>query len=108
MFLLSAKDIYDVYRYDGIKNVEKILEQSIQMPSFWLNKLENRDVSFGYFEAKKYVLFCNKLKRTLSLYYVNQGKFKYLKTFKVIVLLINDSTPLKATKKEIANILFYL
>jgi hypothetical protein len=46
MFLLSAKDIYDVYRYDGIKNVEKILEQSIQMPSFWLNKFENRDVSF--------------------------------------------------------------
>jgi murein L,D-transpeptidase YafK len=87
---LYSKDLYDVYRYEGCKNVKKILENSIQTPSFWLNRLKNIDVSFVYFEDKKNILFCNKLQRTLSVYYVDNGKFKHIKTFNVIVGKLGD------------------
>jgi murein L,D-transpeptidase YafK len=87
---LFAEDLYDVYRYEGINNVKNILEKSIQTPSFWLNRLKNIDVNFGYFEDKKNILFCNKLARTLSVYYVDKGKFKKIKTFNVIVGKLGD------------------
>ncbi|GAX87693.1 conserved hypothetical protein [Lebetimonas natsushimae] len=87
---LYSKDLYDVYRYNGCESVKKILENSIQSPAFWLNRLKNIDVSFGYFEYKKNILFCNKLQRTLSVYYVDKGKFKHIKTFNVIVGKLGD------------------
>lgn len=88
--MLGAANLYDVYRYEGIDKVKNILENSLKTPSFWLDRLKNIDVSFGYFEDKKYILFCNKLERTLSVYYVDKGKFKYLKTFNVIVGKLGD------------------
>jgi murein L,D-transpeptidase YafK len=87
---LKAENLYDVYRYYGLEKVKNILESSIQQPSFWLNRLKKIDVKFGYFENKKNILFCNKLARTLSVYYVNKGKFKKIKTFNVIVGKLGD------------------
>jgi len=74
---LYSQNLYDLYRYEGIDEVQKFLEKSIESPAFWLNRLKNTDVSFGYFEDKKNILFCNKLNRTLSVYYVDKGTFKF-------------------------------
>jgi murein L,D-transpeptidase YafK len=90
MSSLLAKNIFDIYRYEGINNVKNFLENSLQNTSFWLNRLKNKDVSFGYFEDKKNILFCNKLARTLSVYYVDERKFKKIKTFNVIVGKLGD------------------
>jgi murein L,D-transpeptidase YafK len=89
-FSLYAENLYDIYRYKGINSVKTILENSLKTPSFWLNRLKKIDVKFGYFEDKKNILFCNKLARTLSVYYVNKGKFKKIKTFNVIVGKLGD------------------
>ena len=82
---LYSDNLYDIYRYEGIDKVQQIIEKSIQSPSFWLKRLKNIDVSFGYFEDKKNILFCDKLDRTLSVFYVDKGKFKFVKLFHVIV-----------------------
>jgi len=87
---LYSQNLYDLYRYEGIDEVQKFLEKSIESPAFWLNRLKNTDVSFGYFEDKKNILFCNKLNRTLSVYYVDSGKFKFIKSFNVIVGKLGD------------------
>jgi len=89
-FSLYAENLYDIYRYKGINSVKTILENSFKTPSFWLNRLKKIDVKFGYFEDKKNILFCNKLQRTLSIYYVDNGKFKHIKTFNVIVGKLGD------------------
>jgi murein L,D-transpeptidase YafK len=89
-FSLYAENLYDIYRYKGINSVKTILENSLKTPSFWLNRLKKIDVKFGYFEDKKNILFCNKLQRTLSVYYVDNGKFKHIKTFNVIVGKLGD------------------
>jgi murein L,D-transpeptidase YafK len=90
IFFLQAENLYDIYRYEGIKKIQTLLENSIQNPDFWLERLKNIDVKFGYFEDKKSILFCNKLARTLSLFYVKDGKFNKVKTFKVIVGKLGD------------------
>lgn len=83
--LLFAKDIYDVYRYEGLKAAQKVLEHDLQSKDFWLKRLQNKDVKLGYFENPTFILFCNKLSRTLDVY-AYKDKLKKITTFSNIIV----------------------
>ncbi len=83
-FLFGANAI-DLYRYKGIDAVQKFLEKELQSKDFWLKRLQNKDVKLGYFENPTFVLFCNKLTRTLDVYKY-KDKLKKITTFSDIIV----------------------
>ncbi len=77
--LLHAADlqILTEYRINGIKNLEKKLDQELTKKEYWNRYLQNIDTTFGYFETYNNILICNKTKSQLSLYKKND-KNKYI------------------------------
>ncbi|MDD5160346.1 MAG: L,D-transpeptidase family protein [Sulfuricurvum sp.] len=61
--LLSA-DILTLYKSGG----KKLMEQQMNIPSYWTGALVNKDIRFGYFERAFSLLTCNKEKGALELY----------------------------------------
>ncbi|WP_457561000.1 L,D-transpeptidase Cds6 family protein [Caminibacter sp.] len=82
---LFAQNVYDIYRYEGIKAAQKFMEKQLQSKDFWLQRLQNKDVKFGYFEKPTYILFCNKLTRKLDVYFY-KNYLKHLTSFNNIIV----------------------
>ena len=66
-FSLYAKDLVNIYRYQGINVVEKELENSLKDLNYWKSYLENRNVDYGYYEYKKYILLAQKEQLEIAL-----------------------------------------
>jgi len=81
--MLYANNLVDIYRYKGISALVKAVENKLQTKNYWLNALENKDVTYGYFESQKFILFCVKNKKILDLYTYN-NKLSKIKTFHVL------------------------
>ena len=84
--ILNAADIIDIYRYSGINEIKKILEKKLQSKEFWLNRLKNQNVRFGYYEHNSFILLCNKTLKTLKIYNYQDGKAKKLFEFDNIIV----------------------
>ena len=79
-------DIIDTYRYYGIEKIIDKIEKNLQSEKYWLNRLKNINVKYGYFENPTFILFCNKLTRTLNVNIYKNGKIINLKTFNNIIV----------------------
>ncbi len=97
-------DIFDTYRYEGIKPAIELIEKQLQSKEFWLKKLQNKNVKLGYFENKSFILFCNKLSKNLDVYSYNNGKLAKIKTFtNLIVGKLGDKQKEGDLKTPIGN-----
>jgi murein L,D-transpeptidase YafK len=67
-YTLSAQSFVDVYRKDGIKSVQNIIEQAIQSESYWQEYLKDKDLSFGYFERDNHLVISSKSKKVMQAY----------------------------------------
>jgi len=71
------------------KDVDKLLktiDSSLKSEKFWEKIIKNDNVKYGYFRNKRYILFCNKKKKTLQVFKYNHGKLKTLAVFKNIIV----------------------
>ena len=83
---LFATDLIDIYRYQGINPIIKSFENNLTSKQFWLNRLKNRDLKFGYFEIPRFILLCNKTTRQLWVYKFKQRKLTLIKHFDNLIV----------------------
>ena len=57
---LFSKDFLELYRTKGINAVENELEKSLRDVNSWKKYLENKNVDYGFYETKEYVLLHKK------------------------------------------------
>ena len=74
-----------MYRFQGINIVEKELENSLKDINYWKSYLENKNVDYGYYEYKKYILLAQKDKLELSLFEKTDTEYKLILKNRVIV-----------------------
>jgi murein L,D-transpeptidase YafK len=72
---LLSSDVITLYKSGG----KKLLDQQMNVPSYWSASLFNKDLRFGYFEKAFSLLTCNKDKGSLELYTPDAQKRFYLK-----------------------------
>lgn len=84
-FNMYANDLVNVYRFEGISAVEKVIENSLKDVNYWKNYLENKNVDYGYYEYKKYVILTQKEQTEMSLYEIVNNDYKLVLRNSVIV-----------------------
>lgn len=77
-------DIVTLYRTMGIDEVKKELDRQLKTKEYWEGYLKNMDVSYGYYESKKYVIVADKLSKKLELFKKEDKKFLKLLTQSMI------------------------
>ncbi len=65
---LFSKDLVDLYRFGGIEEVQKEIENSLKSIDYWKNYLENKNVEYGYYETKQYILVAKKNQLEINLF----------------------------------------
>jgi len=85
--LLSLKaDLIDTYRHEGINPIIKSFESNLTSKDFWLKRLQNRDLKFGYFEIPRFILLCNKTKKQLWVYKFKNRQLSLIKSFDNLIV----------------------
>lgn len=96
---LFATDLLEIYRKNGIVEVEKELDKMLKDYNYWFEYLQNKDVEFGYFETKKYIILTKKNETQLSLYKNNNHKLELISKDNVIVGEVMGDKFLEGDKK---------
>ena len=87
---LYAKDLVDVYRTQGIYPVEKILEKRVESVQYWLDRIKNYDIRWGYYEGEKYLLVVSKKEKYLKVFRYKNGELEVIDSFYVLTGLMGD------------------
>lgn len=72
---LFSKDFFEIYRTKGIEAVEKELQKSLKDVKSWEKYLENKNVDFGYYETKEYVIVAEKNSKEITVYKKDGNNF---------------------------------
>ena len=65
--LVNAQDILTLYRTNGMKDIQQMLDQELSGKEYWNSVVSKIDTKFGYIESKLDLLTCNKKSATLEL-----------------------------------------
>lgn len=71
---LNAQDIVDIYRTQGLKSVEKYIQEQLKNKNYWKEHLEGRDLSNGYYESLRYIIKCQKDMKNMDVYDTSRDK----------------------------------
>ena len=80
-----AKDLVNIYRFQGINSVENEIENILKDINYWKEYLKNKNVDYGYYEFKKYILIAQKEQSEISLYERVDNDYKLILRNNVIV-----------------------
>lgn len=80
-----AKDLVSIYRLEGINSVEKEIENVLKDADYWKTYLQDKNVDYGYYEFKKYILVAQKKQSEISLFQKEGNDYKLLVKNSVIV-----------------------
>ena len=75
---MYAADLVTLYRYEGINSVEKEIENKLKDATYWQEYLKDKNVDFGYYEFKKYVLVAQKNQSEIAVYQKVDNDYKLL------------------------------
>ena len=84
-FNLYAKDFVSIYRLEGINSVEKELENILKDINYWKTYLQDKNVDYGYYEFKKFILIAQKKQSEISLLQKEGNDYKLVIKNSVIV-----------------------
>ncbi len=73
------------YQEKGIDSIERLLQSYLTQREFWEDALENRDISFGYYENLDYLFVINKADPKLILYALEGEKIVKVNESKALV-----------------------
>ena len=82
---MYAADLVTLYRYEGINSVEKEIENKLKDATYWQEYLKDKNVDFGYYEFKKYVLVTQKNQSEIAVYEKVDNDYKLVSKSSVIV-----------------------
>lgn len=82
---LFGKDYVNIYRFQGISEVEKEIEKSLSDSNYWREYLADKNVDYGYYEYKKYILVAQKEQLEMSLFERVGNDYKLVVRNNVIV-----------------------
>ena len=82
---MYAADLVTLYRYEGINSVEKEIENKLKDATYWQEYLKDKNVDFGYYEFKKYVLVTQKNQSEIAVYEKVDNDYKLVTKSSVIV-----------------------
>lgn len=82
---LYSNDFVEIYRNQGLSKVQKLLDEKLKDENYWKEYLKNKDVGFGYYETKNYILVTQKEQAEISLYKNENNKLELLTKNSVIV-----------------------
>ena len=80
-----AKDLVNIYRFQGINSVENEIENLLKDINYWKEYLKNKNVDYGYYEYKKYVLIAQKDQSEISLFERIDNDYKLVLRNSVII-----------------------
>jgi len=78
IFLYSA-DLVEIYRTQGITALQNNLDNILSDKKYWLKKLKDTNVKWGYYENNKSILVCIKAKKILTIYKYQKNNNDFLK-----------------------------
>ena len=82
---MYAADLVTLYRYEGINSVEKEIENKLKDATYWQEYLKDKNVDFGYYEFKRYVLVTQKNQSEIAVYQKVDNDYKLVSKSSVIV-----------------------
>lgn len=78
-------DLVDIYRSQGLEAVKIELEKQLTKKEYWKKYLKDKNVDFGYYESKKYLLFAQKDAKEIALYKIGKNDYDLILRDSVIV-----------------------
>lgn len=81
---LFATDLTQLYLKEGIKAVEKKLQENITKTDFWKNELKDLDLEYGYYSDDAMIIIVDKTSKNFEVYEEEDNKLK--KIFEQIVI----------------------
>lgn len=81
---LFATDLTQLYLKEGIKAVEKKLQENITKTDFWKNELKDLDLEYGYYSDDVMIIIVDKTSKNFEVYEEQDNKLK--KIFEQIVI----------------------
>ena len=87
---LYASNLVDIYRFDGEKNLINKIEQLLSSKKYWLERLKNKDVTWGYYSNDNNILVCIKAKKTLNVIKKDKNRFNLIDKIDVLTGLDGD------------------
>lgn len=83
--LFANDSILDIYRKNGLKNLEQTLDKALIDKSYWSKKAKESEDRFGWYEEPQYILFCNTTKKKLNLFFVNGKKTEKILSSDIVI-----------------------
>jgi murein L,D-transpeptidase YafK len=71
-----ASDLVNIYRIQGLNSVEIEIEKTLKDQDYWKEYLKDKNVDYGYYEYKKYVLLAQKDQSEISLFKIVNNNFE--------------------------------
>ena len=96
---LNASNFVDLYRTGGISAVESKIQESLATKEYWDEYLKDKNVEFGYYETKEYVIVTQKELKELALYKKEKNNFSLLSRNSVIVGEVEGDKQVEGDKK---------
>jgi len=88
--ILYSANLIDIYRFKGSDALNKQIEKILSSKKYWLERLQNKDVKWGYFESDKDILVCIKSKKILKIFEKEKNSFKLIDSVNVLTGLDGD------------------
>ena len=87
LFALNAysTDFITIYRSEGINSVQREIENKLKDVTYWQEYLKDKNVDYGYYEFKKYILVTQKNQLEIAVYEKVDNDYKLLSKNNVIV-----------------------
>ncbi len=82
---IMIADLVDIYRSQGLEAVKIELEKQLTKKEYWKKYLKDKNVDFGYYESKKYLLFTQKDAKEIALYKIGKNDYNLILRDSVIV-----------------------
>ena len=80
-----VSDLVDLYRNEGLDAVKRELEKELLKKEYWQNYLANKNVEYGYYESKKYLIIAQKKTKELKVFKVEKDDYNLLLEDDIIV-----------------------
>ncbi|RXK13096.1 hypothetical protein CP965_04660 [Halarcobacter mediterraneus] len=80
-----VSDLVDLYRNEGLDAVKRELEKELLKKEYWQNYLANKNVEYGYYESKKYLIIAQKKTKELKVFKVEKDDYDLLLEDDIIV-----------------------
>lgn len=78
-------DLVTIYKTKGLSAVEEILEMELAKKSYWNNYLQDKNVDYGYYESKEFLIITQKENKELLVYKIDNNNYNLLLKDSVIV-----------------------